>query len=238
MNREKREEARFEELRKLGQELHVPIAESFWELEVRDRDEKVVQHLRQRSHSWVRNAYNMMFCYLAGKDLDNSSFGSGYLSLRDTNGAVQYGNGPVCLGQAVSTDSTSWGYRGPAGNDAYGILVGSGTNPEDFESYALHTRIANGTGSGQLTYVESEGHRITWDPGTLTMKNELARYFNNNSGANIDVNEVALALRGYRPGSSVPYNYMTARDRLVTTVTVPNTGQLKVTYTVQLTYPA
>jgi hypothetical protein len=70
------------------------------------------------------------------------------------------------------------------------------------------------------------------------MKNELARYFNNNSGADVSVNEVALALRGYQPGSSVPYNYMTARDKLIATVTVPNTGQLKVTYTVQLTYPA
>jgi len=31
---------------------------------------------------------------------------------------------------------------------------------------------------------------------------------------------------------------MTARDLLIATVTVPDTGQLKVTYTVQLSYPA
>ena len=69
------------------------------------------------------------------------------------------------------------------------------------------------------------------------MKNDLARYFNNNSGGDVSVNEVALSLRGYKPGSTVPYNYMTARDKLITTVVVPDTGQLKVTYTVQLTYP-
>jgi hypothetical protein len=233
-----KKEARYEQLRKLGQELHIPISETFWELEVRDGSGKVVQHVRQRSHSWVRNAYNMMFCYLACKDLDNSAFGAGYISLKDTGGSVQYGSGPVCLGRSISTDTTSWGYRGPAGNDAYGILVGSGINPESFDNYALQTKISNGTGAGQLTYVESEGHSITWTPGTLIMKNELARYFNNNSGGQVDVNEVALALRGYRPGSSVPYNYMTARDRLASTVSVPDTGQLKVTYTVQLTYPA
>ena len=231
------EERLYEELRRLGQKLHIPAPEAFWELEVKDSHGKVIQHLKQRSHSWVRNAYNMMFCYLAGKDLDNGSFGAGYLSVKDINGAVQSGGGPVCLGQGVSVDTTSWGYRGPAGNDSYGILVGSGINPEDFESHTLHSKISNGTGAGQLTYVESEGHVITWNPGTLTMKNELARYFNNNSGGDVDVNEVALSLRGYRPGSSVPYNYMTSRDRLVATVTVPNTGQLKVTYTVQLTYP-
>lgn len=232
------EEKLYEQMRRLGQRLHIPAPEAFWEFEVRDKNGQILQHFRQRSHSWVRNAYNMMFCYLAGKDLDNGSFGAGYLSLKDTNGAVQYGNGPVCLGQGVSVDSTSWGCRGPAGNDTYGILVGSGTNPEDFESHILHSKISNGTGAGQLTYVQSEAHAITWNPGTLTMKNELARFFNNNSGADVSVNEVALVLRGYRPGSSVPYNYMTARDRLVSTVTVPDTGQLKVTYTVQLTYPA
>ena len=231
------EEKLYEELRRLGQKLHIPAPEAFWEIEVRDRSGQVLQRFKQRSHSWVRNAYNMMFCYLAGKDLNNSSFGAGYLSVKDTGNVVRYGGGPVCLGQGVSVETTSWGYRGPAGNDTYGILVGSGTNPEDFESYALQSKIANGTGAGQLTYVESEAHRITWNPGTLTMKNELARYFNNNSGADVSVNEVALTLRGYQPGSSVPYNYMTARDKLIATVTVPNTGQLKVTYTVQLTYP-
>jgi hypothetical protein len=232
------EEARYEQLRKLGQELHIPISETFWELEVRDKNGKIIQSLKQRSHSWVRNAYNMMFCYLAGKDLSNGSFGAGSLSLKDTGNGVRYGGGPVCLSQQAPVDSTSMGYRGPAGNDTYGILVGSGTNPEDFESYALHVKITNGTGTGQLTYVEAETHSILWNPGTLTMKNNLVRYFNNNSGADISVNEVALVLHGYGPGNSVPYNYMTARDRLVTTVVVPNTGQLKVTYTVQLSYPA
>jgi hypothetical protein len=231
------EEARYEQLRKLGKELHIPISETFWELEVKDKDGKVIQSLKQRSHSWVRNAYNLMFCYLAGKDLSNSGFGAGYLSLKDTSNGIRYGAGPVCLNQSSTVDSTSMGYRAPAGNDAYGILVGSGTNPEDFESYALHVKIANGTGAGQLTYVESEAHGISWNAGTLTIKNNLARYFNNNSGANVSVNEVALALRGYGPGGSVPYHYLNARDLLVATVVVPNTGQLKVTYTVQLIYP-
>ena len=232
------EEKLYGQLRKLGQKLHIPTPEAFWETEVRDSKGRIIQRHKQRSHSWVRNAYNMMFCYLAGKDLDNGSFGAGYLSLKDTGGSVRYGNGPVCLGRAVSTDTTSWGYRGPAGNDDYGILVGSGTNPEDFDSHFVHSKISNETGAGQLTYVESEGHAITWNPGTLTMKNELARFFNNNSGGDVSVNEVALVLRGYQPGSSVPYNYMTARDLLASTITVPDTGQLKVTYTVQLTYPA
>ena len=56
MNKKARyEESRYEEVRRLGQELHLPIPETFWELEVRDRDGRIIQRLRQRSHSWVRN---------------------------------------------------------------------------------------------------------------------------------------------------------------------------------------
>jgi hypothetical protein len=31
---------------------------------------------------------------------------------------------------------------------------------------------------------------------------------------------------------------LVCRDKLAATVTIPNTGQLKVTYTIQLTYPS
>ena len=237
MNREKREEARFEELRKLGQELHVPIAESFWELEVRDRDGKVVQRLKQHSHSWVRNAYNHMFSQLAGKNANNSAFGPGYLSIKDTSGAVRYTSGPIGQSNA-DIDGTSYGYRGRAGDDSWGIQVGSGTNPESFEDYALQTRISNGVGSGQLSYIEQDPHRISYDPGMRVLSNTMVRYFNNNSGADIDVNEVGLVMNQPQGGSIVYGKRLQARDKLASTVTVPDTGQLKVTYIIQLTYPA
>ncbi|GAH72404.1 unnamed protein product, partial [marine sediment metagenome] len=63
---------------------------------------------------------------------------------------------------------------------------------------------------------------------------DLVRYFNNNSGGNVDVNEVALVTNGYFGGAHI---WMQSRDKLGATVTVPSTGQLKVTYTVELTYP-
>jgi len=234
-----KEERKYKRLRKLAQELHIPIPEAFWELEVRDKDGKVIQRLRQRSHSWTRNAYNLMFAQLAGKDLDDSSFGAGYLSLKNTGNYVMYGDAPtIASGSgAYSWDGTSYGYRSPAGNDTHGILVGSGTNPESFEDYTLQSKIANGTGTGELSYVESDPHAITWTAGTLTMKNELTRYFNNNSGGDVDVNEVALVAFGYSVGKTAYTQYVMSRDKLASTVTVPDTGQLKVTYTIQLTYP-
>ena len=86
--------------------------------------------------------------------------------------------------------------------------------------------------------MQGEPHSITWIAGTLTLKNDIVRYFNNNSGADVDVTEVAIVSHGYRPNSSTDTYYMMARDLLTATVTVPDTGQLKVTYTIQLTYPA
>jgi len=232
------EEALYGQLKRLGQKLHVPTLEAFWELEVRDQNGEVLQRLKQRSHSWVRNAYNLLFATLAGKNLDQGTFGAGYLSLKDTGNVVKYGESNGIAYWGDNWDGVTRGYRGPAGNDTYGILVGSGTNPENFESYALQTKIANGTGSGQLSYVQGEEHAIIWTAGTLTLKNDLVRYFNNNSGADVGVNEVGLAAHGRIPENGSETNYMFARDKLDSTVTVPNTGQLKVTYTVQLIYPA
>jgi hypothetical protein len=76
---------------------------------------------------------------------------------------------------------------------------------------------------------------------TRVFKVEMLRYLNNNSGADIGVNEVALVPKvsaSVDSGGYAPSPTLVARDKLPSTVTVPNTGQLKVTYTIQLTYPA
>jgi hypothetical protein len=230
------EEARYEQLRRLGQELHIPIPEAFWELEVRDKDGRVIQSLRQRSHSWVRNAYNHMLSQLAGKNGNDTTFGAGKISIKDTGGTVRNASSPI--GQsAADIDGTTYGYRGPAGDDTWGIQVGSGTNAESFEDYQLQTKIANGVGAGQLSYIQQDPHVIAYNAGTRVLSNTLVRYFNNNSGGVVNVNEVTLVVNQPQ-GGAVYGKWVQSRDKLAATVTVPNTGQLKVTYTVQLTYPA
>jgi len=235
-----KEEQNYKRLRKLGQELHIPIFEAFLELEVRDKEGKVIQRHRQRSHSWVRNAYNLMFCQLAAKDADDDTFEAGKLNIKDTGGLVRSGAYPLYIAHSatISVDvAGNRGYRALAGGDTYGILIGTGTGAESFEDFELGTQIADGTGVGELSHVESEAHSITWTVGTLTLKNELVRYFNNNSGGSIGVNEVGLAAYG-AVGGSTAHKWLNARDKLGATVTIPDTGQLKVTYTISLVYPA
>lgn len=227
------EEEQYQQLRKLGQALNFPVFEVHLELEVRAQDGKVLFRHRQRSHSWTRNAYNWLFSQLGGKNGSDTTFGAGKVSAKDTGGTVRYGDSPYGWFYQYGLDT--YGYVGGAGDDSYGIWVGSGTTAESFEDYELATQIANGTGAGQLSYIAGETPVATWTPGTLTFAVEHARYFNNNSGGVVTVNEVALVARlhlePHTPKSLV------SRDKLASGINIPDTGQLKVTYTIQLIYP-
>ncbi len=227
-------EQKYKQLRKLGQELRVPISEAFIELEVFDKDGRLIQRHRQRSHSWTRNAYNALFSNLASVNVDDSTFGAGYLSGKDTGGAVVYGAWGAYIASATY-EGTSYGFRAAAAEDTWGILVGSGENAESFEDYVLQTQITEGTGAGEITHIASEVADKSYADTTWT--HSLVRYFNNNTGANRLVNEVALVCKYTRFGGSNVLVLM-SRDKLASTVTVPDTGQLKVTYTVELAYPA
>lgn len=236
-----KEEKLYKQLRGLGQRLHIPTFEAFLELEVRDKDGRVIHHHKQRSHSWVRNAYNALFCQLGGKNASDGVFGAGNLNWKNTVGGTQ--SGARCLGiircfDANTTDTVeavTKGYYAGAGIDTSGIVVGSGVAAESFEDYALQTQIANGIGAGQLSYIESNAPVKSWNGGTLKMTVAHARYFNNNSGGIITVNEIGLEACIH---FSADERMMVARDKLGAGVNIPNTGQLKVTYTIELTYPA
>ena len=238
-----KEEREYRELRRLGQKLHVPIPEAFWGFEVFDKDGKLIQKHKQRSHSWVRNAYNLLFCQLAGVNAADNTFGAGKLSIKLPDGTVKHGAYALYLGYNSTksievADQFGRGYRGAAGEDSCGIQVGSGSvTAESFEDYVLETLISNGTGLGELSYTLQEPHSISYESASKILKNTQIRYFNNNSGGAVSVNEVALIGQG-SAGGSYFVKWLQTRDKLASTVTVPDTGQLKVTYTVELSYPS
>ncbi len=228
------EEARYEKLKKLSEELRIPTFEAFLQLEVRGRDGAVIRQINRRSHSWVRNAYNWLLSQLVGAPANDSTFGAGYVNIKNTGGSVLSGSN-----YRLDLRSPS-NYLAGAGDASFGIQVGAGTNPDSFEDYALQTQIPHGVSSGQLSHTEVT-RAESYDAPTKVYRVEMLRYFNNNSGADIDVNEVGLAPKisaSVDSGGYAPSPTLVARDKLPSTVTVPNTGQLKVTYVIQLTYPA
>jgi len=227
---------KWEQFEKLAQELHVPFPKTFITLEVFDKEGRLIHKHKQRGHSWTRNAYNILFCQLDAKNPSDNTFAAGKLSLKDTGGNIRYSTTkPINYYYNYSLDTTgTYGYLAAAGLATYGILVGSGTNAESFENYVLQTLIANGSAGGQLAYSASELHSISY-AGT-TLKDTLIRYFNNNSGGSVSVNEVALV--AYIDIANMAYRILVSRDKLDSTVTVPDTGQLKVTYEISLVYPS
>ena len=229
-----KEERQYKQLRRLGQKLHVPIPEHFITLEVFDKSGKLIQRHHQRSHSWVRNAYNCIFSNLAGKDgSDAAPFQGGRLNWKAIDAGVIAAAKPIFTTDATADDASTRGYRASVGNDDSGIVVGSGVNAEDFEDFVLQTLIVDGAAAGQLNYVEGEAHSITY--AALTLKNTIVRYFNNNSGGDVNINEVGLVFGQMSKGVD---HCLMSRDHLASTVTVPDTGQLKVTFTIELTYPS
>ena len=114
-----KEEQQFAELKKLARKLHVPIPEVFLELEVFDKDGKLIQRHRQRSHSWVRNAYNMLFCQLAGKDASDDTFGAGKLNIKDTTDTLRYLARAIGQHTGFTLDDPGYGYRAPAAEDTW-----------------------------------------------------------------------------------------------------------------------
>jgi hypothetical protein len=239
-----KEEQRYEQLRKLAQELHIPMPETFLTLEIFDKEGELVKKHKQRSHSWVRNAYNWMFSQLASVNGDDAVFGDGKINVKETSGMVRHGNYAIGFEienfdvetPVISTGHGYDGYRGAAGVEA-GIVVGSGTNAVSLDDYVLQTQIDEGASAGELNHAEQLAPSISWNGGTRVLSNDCVRYFNNNSGGNVDVNEVGIYAH-LHANDGHSFWTLVCRDKLGSTVTVPDTGQLKVTYTIQLTYPS
>ena len=231
-------ETDYDELRRLAKKLHILVPEAFWEFEVRDKRNHLTFHSKQRSHSWVRNAYNLMVCQAAVVPGD-SAVG---LAIVDTGGSTR-SDATTQPASGLSSGGTSnasiyvnlgSGLYAAAGIDTFGIVVGTGNNPESFDSYVLGAKIASGNLAGQLSYSLTDAPVVS-TIGTAKIVSWV-RYFNNNSGSEIIVNEAGVYTKGTYDNSSA--TYLMCRDLLAGGVSVPNTGQLKVTYTLQLTYPA
>jgi len=231
------EEKDARKLRILARRLHVPVPEVFWMLEVFDKTGNLLSTHHQRSHSWTRNAYNHFFVSAAAKSASDNTWAAGKLSLKTTAGVIKF-NALFTIAHAYNQDLDSPdvndGILTPAGQVTKGIVVGSGLDAESFEDYKLQTPIAEGVGAGQLNAVASNLHSISY--GALVLADEQVRYFNNNSGGDVSINEVAI-YDGIFADNVVQLACM-VRDHLGATVTLPDTGQCKVTYTFQLTYPA
>lgn len=241
------DESKFQRLRSLAAELKMILPESFVTVEVFSSAGERINYEHMRSRSWVRNAYNAMMSQLGGCDCADATFGAGLLSIKDTGGTIRFGARPAGMGRGTDVNgywstlesTTLAGYRGASASNTYGIVLGTGVTAESFEDYSLAAIIANGTGSGQMSYVASETPIKEYDAIGKVYSVTHGRFFNNNSAGAIVVGECGLYAREQSPSSSASYiAVLRTRDVLPTPISVPSAGQVKVTYTFALTYPS
>jgi hypothetical protein len=219
-------------LKKSSLQLHVPHIAMYLDLEVRMPDGEITQHRHQRSKSFVRNAYNLFFHTIAGYPMNDGTWGDGYVNMKNTGGTLSPGS---IRGFCFGTDSNGQGFLSPGSANDFGIVIGTGTGAESFDSFALGTKIAIGNGIGQLYTLRSEDPNDSYIG--LTKKRTLVRYFNNNSGVTIILGEVGLIGRVITGGDGSMY-VLFSRDLVTPAISIYDKAQLKVTYAISLVYPS
>jgi len=116
-----------------------------------------------------------------------------------------------------------------AGDDKYGIQVGTGTTTPANLDYCLESKIAHGTGAGQLEYQATSIADPTEVAGNIDWV--ISRVFRNASGATITVNEIGMVAMCVADGY---YSYfLIARDLL--TFDILDGESKSVGYTVRTT---
>lgn len=195
---------------------------------VHDKGKLVFDNL-QEGHSWTRNFYTAMYATMAGCTGGGSNnYGAGYMTCKNTGGTLKY--------STTYTAKTSDGYSGAISSTTFGIVVGTGDTAFSVEDYVLATPVANGTGTGQMSYQAQAKPTPTYDTKVWTSVH--TRVMNNNSGDSITIKETGLIWSGMAFEASSSVFYLVERSVLSPTVAVANGAQLTVTYTISMSFAA
>jgi len=181
------------------------VGSVFYEIEVYDDKGNLIEKKSGKGDSILGNWVNLYMAIRAGQEYN----------FQDTGGTNRY---------ISNMAFNNCGMLAPAGNDSYGILVGTGTTSVSMNDYALASKIPHGTGSGQLSYGDTSSYNdlsdTRWSVG-------LQRSFDNNSGADITINEIGMVMK-VNDGTN-DYYVLIARD-VISATTVPNGGRVTVKY--------
>jgi hypothetical protein len=188
------------------------------EFEVRNKDGKLIQKGKFPAKSWVGNIIRLLNALWktwtnVTAALSKYVYSTPSVLLDTTNTARSLG--------LYADSSGTFGGAAPAGDTSAGILVGTSDTPVSLAQTNLLGLIANGTGSGQLSYGATVVEDLTID---TTYYFKIIRTFTNNSGASITVRELGLFLKPRE------ISFMFARDVPTSPITVPAGSTLTLRY--------
>lgn len=225
-------EGLYEEFYGLASELGYPVPEVHVETEVLDANGISVSKVSRRAHSWTRNAYNLLLSQLASCMLASGlPGGEGRLNLLSTASG---------LASSVSYTSSMSDIYAAAGTSTYGIAVGaSGITLAlpTFNDHKLGHQVNHGAAgvNDVLSYSAVVNVSESWVTNQL-FSHVFKRYFNNNSGSSINIEETGIIYRLVYYNGTLNY-CLFCRDVLAAPETIVDGGQYIVTYTIQLAYP-
>jgi len=174
-------------------------------VEVKDKG-KVIYSKQFESHSFVAQWLQLLY----------GVFGENGLSI--------LGNAYPASGSATTPFQMNAG----SGNQNFGIQVGSGTT-KSINDTALDSLIANGSGSGQLSYGAMSFTSPTINTSTNQGSFSVSRSFTNNSGGSVTVSEVGVVVQTFASNRNF-YDIFIIHDILSSPITLSNTQVLTVTY--------
>lgn len=145
-------------------------------------------------------------------------------SIRDTDAQYQQ------LGSTNIWDSGDYPFsiHGGSGEEYWGLVVGTGDMAEDNENYRLESKIAHGTGAGELEHGGTSYNSPAVNGAGTYYQWHIYRTFANNSGGSIEVKEIGAQVR-YTNSPANKYALIW-RDLLSPTITIPDGQTLTVNY--------
>jgi hypothetical protein len=203
------------------------------EIEVKDKDGKLLSKRKMRSKSFVANFLRVINLYAKTQGLPSystlyaSAFSAGVKNHSGTSVNT------VIISSYSDKPAPILFVAAPSSEPNYGIRVGSGTTTPTPNDYNLASPIAHGTGSGQLVYGAVTVEDVLINGNTISFR--IIRTFSNSSGATVTVNEIGLSMRTL-VGLWNAWDYvLLARDVLSSSVDVPDGATLTVRYILSVT---
>lgn len=196
-----------------------------YEVVVRDKNGKVLSRQKRVSKSLLRA---FMYWLLSKFTMTaKEGFASAWSTIDTGNTSRTFPYTTAASGEG------NYGYFGALVNiEATGLRVGTGTNAVTPTDYELQSKIAHGSGGGQMVY-GAQTYEAVEVVGT-TSRFRITRVFTNNSGASITVREIGGAL-GERDSGAIERFVLYIRDVLVSPSTVPDGASLTVRYRFSVT---
>lgn len=231
-------EADYLRMQQLGTQLGLPVMMAHLRVAAVDQDGVQGDVVEDRSRTFTRNYWNMIFNIVAQVTMPTGTFGAGSLVMKDKSSVTptQYGNGISALFASAKGTLGIQSYSGfIAGDENSYITVGSGSAAESFDGLAMSAPIVSGSAAGQLLYGTPPMPANNYNAGTRTWTATPIRYFNNATAATIVVTETGI-YGGIAGGYSNMFLF--ARDLLPASVAVLPGGQLTVAYSFSLVFPA